>query len=81
MAFLTQYKTYLASAGLVGLALYQASQGDLQSALTTFLGAFAAAAIRHETAPTRTAAPPVASNVPEPVRGYSKPGSYESYNK
>ena len=40
-------KTYLAAAGLLGLALYQASTGDLVAAYTSLMGALAAVGIRH----------------------------------
>jgi hypothetical protein len=40
------YKTYLAAAGLVGLALYQASTGEYQQAVQSFLAALTAAGLR-----------------------------------
>jgi hypothetical protein len=40
-------KTYLAAAGLAGLALYQASTGDYVGAYTSLMGALAAVGIRH----------------------------------
>lgn len=50
MAFLnvlSGYKTYLAAAGLFGLAAYQASQGDLQAAFQSVMAALTAAGLRH----------------------------------
>lgn len=41
------YKTYIAAAGLVCLAVYQATTGDFNTALQTFLGALAAFGIRN----------------------------------
>lgn len=41
------YKTYLAAAGLAGLATYQLSQGQLEPALQSFLAALTAAGLRH----------------------------------
>lgn len=50
------WKTYLAAAGLVGLALYQLSQGQVEAALQSLLAALAAAGLRH--AVTKTEAAP-----------------------
>ena len=47
---LSGYKTYIAAVGLVGLAVYQASQGDVQTAFQTFLAALAAVGLRHAVA-------------------------------
>jgi hypothetical protein len=44
---LSGYKTYLSAAGLVGLAVYQISQGQIESGAQSFLGALAAAGLRH----------------------------------
>jgi len=41
------YKTYIAAAGLVGLALYQFSQGQIEQAIQSVLGAMAAFGIRN----------------------------------
>jgi hypothetical protein len=41
------YKTYLAAAGLFGMALYQFSQGQFDQASQSFLAALAAAGLRH----------------------------------
>lgn len=41
------YKTYLAGAGLIGLAIYQFSQGQVEQAITTFLAGLAAFGLRH----------------------------------
>ena len=43
---LSGWKTYLAAAGLAGLAVYQVSQKDYTTAYTTFLAALAAAVLR-----------------------------------
>lgn len=40
------YKTYLACAGLFGLALYQFSQGQVDQAAQSFLAALAAFGLR-----------------------------------
>ncbi len=39
---LSNSKTYIAAAGLIGLATYQASQGQYSEASQSFLGALAA---------------------------------------
>lgn len=44
---LNGYKTYVAAAGLFGLAVYQLSQGQLDVAMQTLLGALAAVGLRH----------------------------------
>jgi hypothetical protein len=51
-ALLLKYKTYIAAAGLAGLALYQLTQGQFETAVTTLMGAAVAVGLRHETAPT-----------------------------
>jgi hypothetical protein len=43
-------KTYIAAAGLAGLALYQASIGQYDQASQSILAALAAAGIRHAVA-------------------------------
>jgi hypothetical protein len=40
------YKTYLAAAGLLGLAVYQFSQGQVEAALQSLLAAAAAFGLR-----------------------------------
>mgnify|MGYP001216124430 FL=1 len=40
------YKTYLAVAGLIGLAIYQASVGQYEQAIQTAIAAAAAAGLR-----------------------------------
>ncbi len=40
------YKTYMAAAGLVGLALYQASTAEYQQAVQSLLAALTAAGLR-----------------------------------
>ena len=47
MDILNGYKTYLAAVGLFGLALYQFSQGQVESAIQSFLGGLAAFGIRN----------------------------------
>lgn len=44
--FMSGYKTYIAAAGLLGLAVYQLSQGQYEAAGQTFLAAWAAAGLR-----------------------------------
>lgn len=46
MQLLTGWKTYLAAAGLAGLALYQVSVGQFESAMQSFLAAVAAFGLR-----------------------------------
>lgn len=41
------YKTYIAAAGLAGLALYQISQGDIPGAYQSLMTALGAAGVRH----------------------------------
>ena len=41
------YKTYIAAAGLLGMALYQFSLRQYDQATQTFLSALAAAGLRH----------------------------------
>lgn len=43
---LAGYKTYIAAAGLVGLALYQVSVGQIDTAIQTALAALAAFGLR-----------------------------------
>ena len=50
------WKTYLAAAGLVGLAIYQLSQGEIQAAIQSFLAALAALGIRHAVGRAESAA-------------------------
>ena len=52
MQFLSGYKTYMAAAGLVGLAVYQASQANYDQAFQSFLGALAAVGLRSAIAKT-----------------------------
>ncbi|MFZ9794200.1 MAG: hypothetical protein ACO3F3_17885 [Gemmataceae bacterium] len=47
MDLLNGYKTYLAAAGLFGLALYQFSQGQVEQAIQSFLGGLAAVGLRN----------------------------------
>ena len=44
---LSGYKTYIAAAGLFGLAIYQFSQNDLPHGFETLMAALAAVGIRH----------------------------------
>ena len=46
MEMLNGFKTYLAAAGLLGLALYQFSQGSIETALQSLMGALAAFGLR-----------------------------------
>ena len=46
-SFLDGFKTYLAGAGLFGLALYQFSTGDYASAWQSMMAALAAVSIKH----------------------------------
>lgn len=77
-ALLTQYKTYVAGAGLMGLALYQLTQGEYQAATAALLAGLGAVGLRHETAPRLVPTPPPVGFAP--AAGYD-PGPYESYNK
>lgn len=43
---LSGWKTYLAAGGLLGLALWQLSQGDFEAASQSFLAALAAFGLR-----------------------------------
>lgn len=44
---LNGFKTIIAVAGLIGLAAYQLSQGEIETAFTTLMGALGLAGIRH----------------------------------
>ena len=46
-AFLTGWKTYIAAAGLFGLALYQFSQGQFGAAFQSIMGSVAAVGVKH----------------------------------
>jgi len=50
LALLSGYKTYIAAAGLAGLAVYQLSQGQLEPALQSLLGSSTAVGLRHAVA-------------------------------
>jgi hypothetical protein len=47
---LNGYKTYVAAAGLVGLAVYQFSQGQVETGVQSVLAALTAAGLRHAVA-------------------------------
>lgn len=47
MEILNGYKTYLAAAGLLGLALYQFSQGQLEQSVQSLLAGMAAFGLRN----------------------------------
>jgi hypothetical protein len=47
---LSGYKTYVAAAGLVGLAVYQFSQGQVETGVQSVLAALTAAGLRHAVA-------------------------------
>jgi len=44
------WKTYIAAAGLFGLALYQFSQGQFEVAIQSLMAAFAAVGVKHAVA-------------------------------
>lgn len=46
MNVLNGYKTYLAAAGLFGLAIYQFSQGNIDGAIQSALGGLTALGLR-----------------------------------
>ena len=46
LTLLDGYKTYIAAVGLIGLALYQATVGQYDQAIQSFLGALAALGLR-----------------------------------
>ena len=46
LTFLSGYKTYLAAAGLFGLALYQFSTAQYEQGIQSFLAALTAAGLR-----------------------------------
>ncbi len=52
ITLISGYKTYIAAAGLLGLAVYQASQADYASAYQSFMAALAAVGLRHAIAKT-----------------------------
>ena len=47
LAIVSGYKTYIAAAGLFGLALYQASTADYATSWQTLMAALAALGLRH----------------------------------
>ena len=47
---LSGYKTYVAAAGLVGLAVYQFSQGQVETGVQSVLAALTAVGLRHAVA-------------------------------
>lgn len=62
---LAGYRTYLAAAGLVGLAVYQLSQGEFDKAPNSLLAALALVGIRAKfDEPTPPNAAPAAAAVP-----------------
>ena len=50
LELLSGHKTYIAAAGLLGLAVYQLSQGDLTAAYQSVMAALGAAGLRHSIA-------------------------------
>jgi hypothetical protein len=50
---LSGYKTYLAAAGLVGLAVFQVSTGQYEQAVQSALAALTAVGLRHAIAKAR----------------------------
>lgn len=63
---LSGYKTYIAAAGLLGLAVYQLSQGDLNGALQNLLAALAAFGLRSAIGRKETLPPDDEPPVPGP---------------
>jgi hypothetical protein len=51
---LNGYKTYLAAAGLIGLAAFQVSTGQYEQAVQSALAALTAAGLRHAIDKTRS---------------------------
>ena len=49
-SLLSGYKTYLAGVGLVGLGVYQVSQGQFATSIQSFLAALATVGLRHAVA-------------------------------
>jgi hypothetical protein len=49
-ALLSGYKTYLGAVGFVGLAVYQISQGQIDTSIQSFLAALTTAGLRHAVA-------------------------------
>lgn len=47
LGVLSGYKTYVAAAGLIGLAVYQLSNGEATNAINSLLAALTAAGLRH----------------------------------
>ncbi len=60
------YKTVLATVGLLGLALYLFSQGNLEGAWTAFMNALAALGLR-AAIETKPLPPPDPTPLPPPV--------------
>jgi hypothetical protein len=52
---LSGWKTYLAAAGLFGLAIYQVSVGQYEAAIQTAMAALATTGLRHAVAKAVTA--------------------------
>lgn len=73
MSWIHGWKTYLAAAGLAGLALYQLSQGDYATALHTLGLAGVAAGLRH--AVTTHGLPPLSDCVDDAPKEEAKPKS------
>ena len=48
---LGKVKSYVAAVGLIGLAAYQVSVGQYESAVQSAIAALAVVGLRHETAP------------------------------
>lgn len=70
LAILSGWKTYIAAFGLVALAAYQLTQGDVMGSIQSFLAALAAAGLRNAiaAAPTVAAVPPTAAVQPPVVK-------------
>lgn len=50
LSVLSGYKTYIGAAGMFGLAVYQASQGQLPGAFQSAMAALTAVGLRHSVA-------------------------------
>jgi hypothetical protein len=61
--FLDGYKTYVAAAGLIGLALFQFSSGDYPAAWQSMMAGLAAFGLKHAVSRAVDAAPVVEEEV------------------
>jgi len=61
VSFLNGYKTYLSALGLLGLGVFQLTQGNIPGGIQSLLAAATAASMRHaiaQSAPARVPPPP-----------------------